>query len=280
MIKGIDVSSYQSNDYSTDGLDFVFIKVSEGTNYVNPRLEAQVRTARKAGLVVGFYHFQRHGDAVAEAAYFTEKVKPYLTQGDIIALDWEEHGLTTGDKDAWLKGVKASHPTHKVILYAYTSMWTGVDTDSFVQDGLWISDPNHPAGKPGIKHSWVFHQYSSSGGVDHNVGNFDTRDALRGWCIEDVPEHPAPSPKPTPIYAPFPGASFFKLGRKSPLVAAMGKRLVAEGYKGYAVGPSEEFSRADLKAYSWWQRKGGYHGPEADGYPGATTWAKLKVPKS
>jgi hypothetical protein len=89
-----------------------------------------------------------------------------------------------------------------------------------------------------------------------------------------------PEPKPVPVYAPFPGVGFFRLGRKHALVKAMGKRLVAEGYKGYKVGPSEEFTRADVKAYAWYQRKLGYEGSAADGYPGKASWAKLKVPKS
>lgn len=84
-------------------------------------------------------------------------------------------------------------------------------------------------------------------------------------------------PKPTPLYAPFPGTSFFRLGKKSPLVTEMGKALVRAGYKGYAVGPGPEFTRADIKAYAWWQRKLGYSGSDADGYPGKTSWGKLKV---
>ncbi len=91
---------------------------------------------------------------------------------------------------------------------------------------------------------------------------------------------PVEAPKPTPSYAPYPGTTFFKIGKKHALVKAMGKRLVAEGYKGYKVGPSEEFTRADIKAYAWWQKKLGYTGAAADGYPGAKSWKALKVPKS
>jgi len=276
MIKGIDVSSYQPGEYDTTGLDFVFIKVSEGINYVNPKLEAQVRTARKAGLVVGLYHFQHHGDPVAEAHYFAEKAKPYMVAGDVIALDWEDHGLTSLDRDLWLKEVKSIHPTHKVTLYTYTSMWSR--TSKFVQDGLWIADPNNPAGSPGISTSWLFHQYSDVGGLDRDVANFPSRAALQEWSLADRPKA-SPPPKPTPVYAPFPGAGFFRLGKKNPLVTAMGKRLVAEGYKGYKVGPGPEFTRDDLKAYAWWQRNLGYKGSEADGYPGKDSWARLKVPK-
>lgn len=85
--------------------------------------------------------------------------------------------------------------------------------------------------------------------------------------------------KPKPVYAPFPGAGFFRIGRNNPLISAMGKRLVAEGYKGYKVGPGPKWSDADKKAYAWFQRKLGYSGKDADGIPGASSWSKLRVPK-
>lgn len=84
-------------------------------------------------------------------------------------------------------------------------------------------------------------------------------------------------PKPSPVYAPFPGASFFKIGRKSPIITEMGKALVRAGYKGYKVGPGPEFTAADKAAYAWWQKKLGYSGADADGIPGKTSWDKLKV---
>jgi len=101
---------------------------------------------------------------------------------------------------------------------------------------------------------------------------------VKGGKLEPgVPVPPKPRPVPKPVYAPFPGTSFFRLGKKHPLITEMGKALVRAGYKGYASGPGPEFTRADIKAYAWWQRKLGYSGSGADGYPGKTSWDKLKV---
>ncbi|NDZ63548.1 peptidoglycan-binding protein [Streptomyces cyaneofuscatus] len=86
-----------------------------------------------------------------------------------------------------------------------------------------------------------------------------------------------PKPKP-PAYEPFPGASFFRAGRNSPVVTAMGKRLVAEGCGRYAVGPGPRWSQADRNSYAAWQRKCGYTGAAADGIPGPDSWKRLKVP--
>ncbi|MFD6477753.1 peptidoglycan-binding protein [Streptomyces anulatus] len=90
----------------------------------------------------------------------------------------------------------------------------------------------------------------------------------------------ASTPKPTPVYAPFPGTAWFKKNPRSALVTAMGKRLVAEGCGKYASGPGPQWTESDRKSYAAWQRKRGFTGSAADGWPGKTTWDALRVPKS
>lgn len=80
-------------------------------------------------------------------------------------------------------------------------------------------------------------------------------------------------------YEPFPGATFFKNKPKSAIVTAMGKRLVAEGCSAYSSGPGPQWTEADRLSYAKWQRKLGYSGVDADGYPGKSSWDKLRVPE-
>ncbi|MFJ7990321.1 peptidoglycan-binding protein [Streptomyces sp. NPDC096351] len=82
-----------------------------------------------------------------------------------------------------------------------------------------------------------------------------------------------------PKYEPFPGAAFFSPGRRSPIITAMGRRLVAVGCSAYSQGPGEHFTNADKASYAKWQRKLGYTGKAADGIPGKKSWDALKVPK-
>ncbi|MFG2138014.1 peptidoglycan-binding protein [Streptomyces sp. NPDC048650] len=77
---------------------------------------------------------------------------------------------------------------------------------------------------------------------------------------------------------PFPGAPFFTTGRRSPVVTAMGRRLVAEGCGRYTQGPGPAWSPADRSSYAAWQRKLGYTGADADGIPGRVSWDRLRVP--
>lgn len=196
MIHGVDVSAYQSETYSIAGLDFVFVKATEGLTYTNPRLAAQAKRARDAGLVVGFYHYPHMAnDPQAEADYFLKKAP--IQTGDIIVFDWE--GYDTANKgvaksrqvayrDAWLKYVKGKMPGHRVGMYCNTDYWLNVDTTSNCGDFLWIATGGLPAGQPGIKSPWLIHQYSTAGGIDHDVAAFTDRAALRAWAAGTTPQ--------------------------------------------------------------------------------------------
>ncbi|MYV49207.1 glycoside hydrolase family 25 protein [Streptomyces sp. SID2888] len=182
MLNGIDVSAYQSSAYGTDGLSFVFVKATEGRSYVNPRLTAQTKTARDAGCVVGFYHFLWPGNIAAQADYFLAKA-PEQT-GDLLAVDWETTGdgthASNAEKDLFIRTVKQLRPHHRVLLYTNRNFWLTVDTTSYAGDGLWIAD-YVTAGKPRIKATWRFHQYTSDP-LDKDVADFAGKAALQQWA--------------------------------------------------------------------------------------------------
>ncbi len=198
-VNGLDVSSYQPTAFSTAGAAFVFVKCTEGTSYVNPRYAAQLAHGRSAGLAVGHYHFQHHGNTAGQLDYFAAHAD--VRAGDMIALDWETSGLTNADKDDWLRAAKARFPHNRVVLYTDLSLWFHVDTSSYVADGLWIADPSHPAGHPAVQHDWVFHQYSSAGGTDRNVGDFPSRAAFDSWrfALSSPTKNTTAKPEATPV---------------------------------------------------------------------------------
>lgn len=94
-----------------------------------------------------------------------------------------------------------------------------------------------------------------------------------------MPDLFASKPPVTPTYEPFPGAAFFTAGRRSPIIAAMHKRLVAVGCDHYQSSANADvWGSGDVASYAAWQRHLGYSGADADGTPGPTSWAKLHVP--
>ncbi|MFI1182621.1 peptidoglycan-binding protein [Streptomyces sp. NPDC020799] len=108
----------------------------------------------------------------------------------------------------------------------------------------------------------------------------------RGFSMQTMREridrrldHAPSKPVPAPAFEPFPGVDFFRSRPWSPIVTAMGRRLVDEGCSAYAEGPGPQWTVADLRSYAKWQRKQGFSGSDADGWPGRVTWDALRVPK-
>lgn len=116
----------------------------------------------------------------------------------------------------------------------------------------------------------------------------------QGWTGGDADGIPGPTtwdylvhgrgknipPPAAPAYEPYPGDGFFHVGRTSPIVTALGRRLVALGFgKHYKTGPGPHWSEADRRNVADYQRSRKDLAGDPDGYPGPKTWADLKVPK-
>ncbi|MEU0978450.1 peptidoglycan-binding protein [Streptomyces griseus] len=129
-------------------------------------------------------------------------------------------------------------------------------------------------------HGWS--QRSVIGHLEWQPGKIDPRgftmNSMRTRIGKRLGSAPKPPAAAKPRYEPFPGTAFFKAGRNSPVITAMGRRLVAEGCGRYRVGPGPAWSEADRASYAAFQRKCGYTGKAADGIPGKSSWDRLKVP--
>lgn len=181
MIHGYDVAGYQPVNFPTSGIDFAIIKITEGTGFINSSWTGQRSTARNAGLVTGFYHFARPGSMSAQADFFLSQIT--LQPGDVLAFDWEDTGVSSANKDAWIKYVQQK-TGHKVLLYCNRDFWQNRDTSGFAGDGLWIADPT-TAGQPAISSPWLMHQYSTANNIDHDVAQFSDRAEMAAWAGGD-----------------------------------------------------------------------------------------------
>lgn len=181
-LPGIDVSRWQGTiDWSAvaaDGVEFAFIKATEGGDYTDPRFAANWAGAQQAGVARGAYHFYRpQTDAMAQAAHFLRTVQ--LAPGDLPpVLDVE---VTDGRSAAqiaagvrtWLQEVERA-TGRRPILYTRASFWTGQMGGGFGGYPLWVahygvSSPSIPAEWSG----WTFWQHSDAGSVDGIGGGVD-----------------------------------------------------------------------------------------------------------
>ena len=175
MLTGCDISAYQNA--IPGGQDFVILKATEGTSYVDRKFSDW--WAELAGKLRGAYHFGHPGnDAVAEADHFVTEVGYRLTPGDLVVLDFETNdGLGAAHCAAWAATWLARVRTRiglDPVVYTFLSFaWDG-NCAGLGGYALWIADPSSPAGKPRVPapwKNWALHQYSTSGGLDHDVFN-------------------------------------------------------------------------------------------------------------
>ena len=92
---GVDVASYQSTTVNYAGAKFAFVKLTEGTDYLNPKAGAQIKSAKANGLLVGGYFYANHSNSVsrarAEAKYAVAKAKALgIPEGSYLADDFEQ----------------------------------------------------------------------------------------------------------------------------------------------------------------------------------------------
>jgi GH25 family lysozyme M1 (1,4-beta-N-acetylmuramidase) len=231
-MNGIDVSNYQSDlDLDRINYDFVLIKATQGTTYVNPHCDIHVQQANAAGKKFGIYHYADGGDAVAEANWFVDNCAGYIRCA-IFVLDWEGDGVEdVGWAKLFLEHVE-SRIGYKPTIYMSESVENAYDWSSVVAGnfGLWIAkyrdnsiDSNYDmsnAGPAPVTKYWPFYyiwQWTSSGRLDGYVGDLDCNRAYinpEQWdAYAGVPTaapvpgpvpQPAPDPAPTPAPQPEP----------------------------------------------------------------------------
>lgn len=102
-LNGIDISSYQAGiNLTVVPCDFVIVKATQGTGYVNPDCSRAVEQARGAGKLFGTYHYISGGDPVAEANYYIDNITNWIGKG-MLCLDWESNQNRAWGNEAYLE---------------------------------------------------------------------------------------------------------------------------------------------------------------------------------
>lgn len=186
---GIDVSAYQpANISSKVKADFIIVKATEGTGWVNPYLKQQVAEAMKKGKRVGLYHFATAlADSDAEADFFMKHAKPYLDQGVMPVLDWEPIGLShyTGWAEDWCQRVETKRglAPEKVMVYMNLSVSKQNWSAYMKRHPLWLAYYGNDAGYNGYATTFTppktpgwnlaLWQYTQHGRLPGYSGNLD-----------------------------------------------------------------------------------------------------------
>lgn len=134
-MKGIDIYSgtiiTDWNAVKNDGVDIVYIKLTDGLTYINPKASQQHEAAKNSGLKVGAYHFAEQNNPIDEYSHFIGEVAKY--QWDLKpVLDYE---IVAAD----FNFVTQFMSKNANLLY-YGSHSTA-DRSGIAKNRIWIAEP-------------------------------------------------------------------------------------------------------------------------------------------
>ena len=196
---GIDVSEYQGYiDYNLvrdSGIDIVYIRSSEGTNFVDPYFRENYNNAKAAGLKVGFYHYvtsRNTQDAITEADFFASVING--TSPDcLLAMDFEyfdglENYQVNDISLAFLERLEQV-TGKKAIVYSDAYNAGNVFNSSISNYPLWIAE--YGVNEPELYRnwsSWTGFQYSDTGRISGINAYVDLDKFTENILLDDTSE--------------------------------------------------------------------------------------------
>jgi lysozyme len=213
--RGIDVSAWQASidwhQVASSGVEFAFIRVSDGTHSIDSRFTQNWSGAHSAGVLRGAYQFFRAGqDVTAQANIMINALR--TDAGELPPVIDVEDGSIQGHTAAqvvaevrqWIDLVAAATGTTPII---YTGTYVvGSSSPMYASNPLWeaayfldYTSSHCPRINDNWDH-WTFWQYSDRGHVPGISGNVDM-DVFNGTSEQLVAfaGGRAPMPPPPPM---------------------------------------------------------------------------------
>jgi GH25 family lysozyme M1 (1,4-beta-N-acetylmuramidase) len=195
-VQGIDVSHWQGAINWTSvrgaGIQFAWIKATEGTSFKDSRFGANYTAAYHAGVIRGAYHFARPNvsNGATQANFFASNggawSRDNLTLPGVLDIEHNPsgamcYGLSTTQMRTWINdfyNTYKARTSRDIVIYTTaswwntcTGRWAGMSTKAPLWVAHWTSNhsPTIPAGFP----TWTVWQYTSTGRVAGVSGNVD-----------------------------------------------------------------------------------------------------------
>jgi lysozyme len=194
---GIDVSKHQGTINweelkKNTKIKFVYIKSTEGSDYVDPRYQENIRNARKHGFKVGSYHFlSTRSSAVTQFQNFLRTAK--REEQDLLPIiDVEKLSPWTAqqlrDSLKVFADLVEDYYGCKPLIYTSEKFFTKNLGRAFSDYPLFIAKYNTSA--PEIGYKWILWQFADNGlfktAVKGNYGEVDLSRFNKGCSINDI----------------------------------------------------------------------------------------------
>ena len=192
-IQGIDVARYQENiDFRqafASGMHFVFMKATEGRDYVDPNFRTNWVRARDAGMPRGAYHFMTWCSLASEqAAWFAANVpNDPDALPPVLDLEWNNDSSCRThpnradalEKIRYMLEAMERHTGKLPIIYTDMNFHSDILNGEYFPNAFWLRST---AAEPHERYSnrtWTFWQWTQTGVVRGVRGEVD-RNAFFG----------------------------------------------------------------------------------------------------
>ena len=193
---GIDISKYQGTINweelkKQSKIKFVYIKATEGTDYVDPRFHENIRNARKHGFKVGSYHFLSTRSAVTTQFYNFIRTAKREDQDLLPVIDvenlkpWSPQQLR--DSIKVFADLIEDYYGCKPLIYTSEKFFTTNLGRAFANYPLFIAKYSNT--QPNIGYKWILWQFADNGlfkAVKGNGGKVDMSRFAKGCSINDI----------------------------------------------------------------------------------------------
>jgi len=187
-VHGIDLSKFQTSvnwaEARENGVNFAFIKATEGGDQADPLFEEHWRGARRAGVAVGAYHFYYHcRPAIEQARWFIEHVP--RTPGalpPVLDMEWTPTSPTCrirrdpetikSEARIFLNAVEA-HYGQRPIIYTTADFFRDNAMSTMAGTEFWLRSVAANPKDVYAGQTWKIWQYTSTGIVPGIAGNVD-----------------------------------------------------------------------------------------------------------
>lgn len=193
-IQGLDVSRYQGDiDFKKAreaGTRFVFIKSTEGGDYIDPSFRKNWQRARSAGVAPGAYHFVYWcRDAQEQVDWFLANLPddPYALP-PVLDLEWNNHSRSCPNQPKPEKAFEMAmvmldameaHTGKLPIIYTDINFHRDVLAGRNLPNTMWLRSTAAEPHKRYRSEMWTFWQFTQTGTMPGVAGEVD-RNAFYG----------------------------------------------------------------------------------------------------
>lgn len=197
LFDGIDVSKHQGYiDWAqlknNTKIKFVYIKATEGTDYVDPRYKENIRNARKHGFKVGSYHYLTTKSSATTQFHNFIRTANREEQDLLPVIDVEVIGRWSSqqlrDSLKVFADLVEDYYGCKPLIYTSEKFFTKHLGRAFADYPLFIA--KYSNAQPNIGYKWILWQFSDYGlfktGVKGNNGLVDLSRFNKGCTVNDI----------------------------------------------------------------------------------------------